>query len=164
MASGLLPNADPAELLLGVALLDPGATYTTSRLLSASQSSLYSLPGECSSNKAGLSAAWLTSIFLSTSLMPVCPLSLHVTATLLETSLARAIHRFVIEDEEEGQNQLVVSGSFSRVSQNVANQTGFSQLWVFNPYIRLFSNHPTFESSASINATKILYKAGKLAE
>ncbi|KAK9898908.1 hypothetical protein P389DRAFT_193920 [Cystobasidium minutum MCA 4210] len=80
----------------------------------------------------------------STSLMPVCPLSLHVTATLLETSLARAIHRFVIEDEEEGQNQLV--------------------LWVFNPYIRLFSNHPTFESSASINATKILYKAGKLAD
>ena len=45
----------------------------------------------------------------STSFMPACPLPLHITATLLETSLARAIHRFVIEDEEEGNNQLVVS-------------------------------------------------------
>lgn len=95
--------------------------------------------------------------------MPICPLSLHVTATLLETSLARAIHRFVIEDEEEGNNQLIVShplpGKWYGQTLTLA-----SQLWVFNPYIRLFSNHPTFESSTPINAAKILYKAGKLAE
>jgi hypothetical protein len=40
--------------------------------------------------------------------MPTCPLPLHVTSTLLETSLARAIHRFVVEDEEEGRNQIIV--------------------------------------------------------
>lgn len=44
--------------------------------------------------------------------MPVCPLPLHVTSTLLETSLARAIHRFVVEDEEEGRNQIIVSCDF----------------------------------------------------
>ena len=47
--------------------------------------------------------------------MPIIPLSLHVTATLLETSLARAIHRFVIEDEEEGNNLLVVSAQLQRM-------------------------------------------------
>lgn len=98
----------------------------------------------------------------STSFMPLCSLSLHFTATLLETSLARAIHRFVIEDEEEGHNQLVVSVLLS--NRAAWTEIDVLQLWVFNPYIRLFSNHPTFESSTPINAAKILYKAGKLAE
>jgi hypothetical protein len=41
--------------------------------------------------------------------MPVHSLSSHITAALLETSMSRAIHRFVIEEEEDGKPCLVVS-------------------------------------------------------
>jgi hypothetical protein len=40
--------------------------------------------------------------------MPVHSLSSHITAALLETSMSRAIHRFVIEEEEDGKPCLVV--------------------------------------------------------
>lgn len=53
--------------------------------------------------------------------MPVYSLSLHITTSLLETSLARAIHRFIIEDEEEGTSMLVVSRDASKGQEKLLN-------------------------------------------
>lgn len=71
--------------------------------------------------------------------MHIHTLSAHITAALLETSLSRAIHRFVVEDEESSTPRLV--------------------LWVFNPFIRLFSNQPSFTSETAISACKVLYNS-----
>lgn len=75
----------------------------------------------------------------SQSSMSVHPLSSHITSAMLETSLSRAIHRFVVEDEETSTPRMV--------------------LWLFNPFVRIFSNHASFAHEAPITACKILYRS-----
>jgi len=72
--------------------------------------------------------------------MAAYSLAAHITAQLLETSLARAVYRFVVQDEEHGTTRML--------------------LWLFNPYIRVLSNSPYFARSQPVAAVKILYIAG----
>lgn len=66
-------------------------------------------------------------------LMPSQSLSSHVTAHLLETSLAKASHHFIVEDRENSTIRLVI--------------------WLFNPFVRISSS----SLASPITTCKILY-------
>ena len=98
-----------------------------------------------------LLAHWLLTLCLPTSLrysrssMTVHPLSSHITSAMLETSLSRAVHRFVVEDEETFTPRMVVSHPIELLygAQQTANPT----------YTRRDSSGSSTPSSASSRIT-----------